>query len=276
MGGFIWARLPSLAKGEMVRRHLEGGDVPVGGQQRDFLSGRHMQQMHALACDPCQAQQPFGRQTRCFGIAPEGVARRIIPDLEAFPLAQARLVLGMKGGTAGDAGQNHLQILLIFEEEFACRGTQEDLDAAAAGQLLELVQRGGVFSRRPEVKGEITVHAGLRTAQLVCQGVRRCGGGPGIRHFKHGSYAAHHGGAAAGVKILLVLKAGLAEMDVGIDDAGQDMQAAAIDGERRLARRNAAEGRYPAGSNADVALADTVVIDEGAIGEHEIVEGRHG
>jgi hypothetical protein len=54
------------------------------------------------------------------------------------------------------------------------------------------------------------------------------------------------------------------------------MQAAAIYGAVPLPRRNAAEASDPAGGNADVALADTVVIDDGAVGEHEVVEGRHG
>jgi len=32
----------------------------------------------------------------------------------------------------------------------------------------------------------------------------------------------------------------------------------------------------PASGHADVAFADTIMIDEGAMSEHEIVEGRHG
>src|SRR5215213_5901988 len=104
-----------------MRGHFDGSDVPARSKQRDFVRGREMKNMNTLAGQSRQAQQPLGRQTRCLGIAPEGMTRGIVLHLESFSLAQARFVFGMKNGTAGDAGENLLQIVLTIEEEVAGR-----------------------------------------------------------------------------------------------------------------------------------------------------------
>ena len=61
----------------------------------------------------------------------------------------------------------------------------------------------------------------------------------GVRHLEHRGDAAHHGAARAGLEIFLVGQAGLAEMHLGVDHAGQDVQALAVDdlGGRRPAER---------------------------------------
>src|SRR5215217_3075096 len=108
-------------EGEVVRGHLDGGDVLAGSKQRDFVCGRKMENMNTLAGYLRQAQQPLCRQTRCLGITPEGMTRGIVLPLESFSPVQARFVFRMKYGTAGDAGQNCLQIVLAVEEEVAGR-----------------------------------------------------------------------------------------------------------------------------------------------------------
>ena len=54
--------------------------------------------------------------------------------------------------------------------------------------------------------------------------------GLGVRHLEHGGDAAEHGRPAAGFQIFLVLEPWLAEMHLGVDDAGQDVQAGGVEG----------------------------------------------
>ena len=65
-------------------------------------------------------------------------------------------------------------------------------------------------------------------------------------------------------------EAGLAEMHLGVDHAGQDVQAAAIDGPAGRRLRQVAERGDPAAGDADVARALAVVIDDGAALEDEV------
>ena len=76
-------------------------------------------------------------------------------------------------------------------------------------------------------------------------------GGLGVGHLEDAGDAAQHRGAAAGFEVFLVLGAGLAEMDLGVDDAGQDVKAGAIDDLGRLAR--IAEAGNPAVGDRHVA-----------------------
>ena len=59
-------------------------------------------------------------------------------------------------------------------------------------------------------------------------------GGCGVGHLEHAGDAAQDGGAAAGLQIFLVLVAGLAEMHLAVDGAGQHMQALGLENLRRL------------------------------------------
>ncbi len=77
------------------------------------------------------------------------------------------------------------------------------------------------------------------------------------------------------LQVFLVLEPGLAEMHLAVDDAGQDVQAAAVD---RLAGRCPAEiadGGDAAVPDADVAQALAVLVDDGAACQDEIVGRGH-
>ena len=103
--------------------------------------------------------------------------------------------------------------------------------------------------------------------ELVGQRLGAGRGRIGVGHLEHGGHPAEHGRARAGLQIFLVFQAGLAEMHLGVDDAGQDVQAAAVDA---LARRGAAQGAdfgdEPV-ADADVAQAGAVMVDHGPAGE---------
>ena len=102
-----------------------------------------------------------------------------------------------------------------------------------------------VLARRPDVEGEIAVHAVVRALHLVGERLGAGGGRLGVRHFEHRGDAAHHGRVRARLQVFLVGQAGLTEVNMAVDDARQHMQAPAINvlggGARHLADlRNAA------------------------------------
>ena len=73
-----------------------------------------------------------------------------------------------------------------------------------------------------------------------------------------------------------MFQARLAEMHLRIDDAGQHVQAARVDHLARLGGIDAADGGDPPGTDADIADADAVLIDDGASLQHEVERGAHG
>ena len=90
------------------------------------------------------------------------------------------------------------------------------------------------------------MHAVVAAPHLVGErlGVVVCGFGVG--HLEDGRDAAHDGGARAGFEIFLVVEPRLAEMHLRVDDAGQDVQAPAIDDAGRRGAREIADGGDPA------------------------------
>src|SRR5665811_1683193 len=81
---------------------------------------------------------------------------------------------------------------------------------------------------------------------------------------------------AAGLQIFLVLHARFAEMDLGINDTRQDMEAARVDGLARKALSDMADGANSAISDANVGGSFAVLIDDGSAFEHNVERLGHG
>ena len=120
------------------------------------------------------------------------------------------------------------------------------------------------------------MHAAFRPGELagerVCASCQRIS----VGHFEHGGHAAKHGRARARLEVFLVNKARLAEMDLRVDDARENVKPAAIDA---LARRGAAQGADLGNApvaNPDIAQADAVLVDHGPVEEDAIETWRHG
>ena len=94
--------------------------------------------------------------------------------------------------------------------------------------------------------------------------------GLGVGHFEDAGDAAHDRGAAAGFEVFLVLGAGLAQMHLAVDDAGQDVQARAVDRFRPPGAVEMADPGDAAAGDGDVAEAGAVVIDDGAALQDQI------
>ncbi len=114
-------------------------------------------------------------------------------------------------------------------------------------------------------------------ADLVGKRLGRDGQRLGIGHFEDGGDAAHDRGAAAGFEVFLVLGAGLAEMHLGVDDAGQDVKARC----NRSSRPPGEVGETADPGNAAVAdrhIADAhaIMVDDGSAFQNEIGRECHG
>jgi hypothetical protein len=125
-------------------------------------------------------------------------------------------------------------------------------------------------------EGEIAVHAVVAAPHLVGQSLGARGLRIGVGHLEHRRNAAHDSGAGAGFQILLVVEPRLAEMDLGVDDAGQDMQPPAVDLALGAGLGEIADMRDGASPHADVALDAAVLIDDDAALEDQVVGLGHG
>ena len=116
------------------------------------------------------------------------------------------------------------------------------------------------------------MHAVAGAPYLVRQGFWRGGERLRIGHFKHGGDAAHDGGAAAAFQVFLVFSARFAEMHLAVDDAGENMKTLAIDHLGGAALVEYSKPCNAAAGNGNVALVGSVMVDNGAALENEIID----
>ena len=96
-------------------------------------------------------------------------------------------------------------------------------------------------------------------AGLLAQRLDVGGGGDrrlGVGHRQDPAVAAGGGGAGPGLDVLLVLVAGRAQVDVGVEEGGEGVQALGLDHLRALR-----VGRAGRGELGDLAVADDDVVD---------------
>ena len=255
----------------MVRGDLDAGHVLVVGQIDHFLGRRDMQHVDALAGLARQVHQAGGAAHCHFGRAPDRVARRIAGHAQVLALFEHIFVFRMEGGAAGNGAQDGLDAGIVLHQQRAGGGAHEDLDAGAAGQLFQFGQLADIFMRAADIEGEVAMHAAGAGGDLGLEGLPAGGQRIGIGHFEDAGDAAHHGRERAGFQIFLMRQAGLAEMDLGIDDAGQDMQALAVDDFGGAVAGQIAQGGDAARGDADIGTAFTVMVDQRRVLENRVV-----
>ncbi len=172
---------------------------------------------------------------------------------------------------AAAAGAQHGgDVFLVIEQECAGRRAEERLNARDARHALQLGQRADIGRRGADVEGVIAMHAFARPRELVvhrgtCRGRRI-----GVGHLEDAGDPAQHGGAAAAFQVFLVLVAGLAEMALAVDDAGQDVQPLGVEGLGRLGAAQRPDGGDLAGAHADIAWRDAVRGGDGSAADQKI------
>jgi hypothetical protein len=260
-------------KGEMLRRHLDRGDVVVVAEESQFVGGRDMQHVDAAAGFAGEPQQALGGEPRGLRIAPHRVAGGIARDPQACARVQPVLVFGVERCAAADIAQYLPDRGIVLDQQIAGRRSHEGLDPAAAGQALQFAEVGDIGPARPDIEGEVAGHPAFCMRDLVRDRLRRHRGGPGIGHLEHRRDAAGKSRPAAGFEILLVLRTRFAEVHVSVDHAGQHVEPGAVDGVGRARRLEAADPGDAPVPDRNIALPDAVVVDDGSVPEQKIVGG---
>jgi hypothetical protein len=221
----------------------------VAGQQRHLLGRGHVQHVDPPAGPARQAQQPRGGPQRRLLVAPDRVLVHVgAAAHQGQALAQPILVLGVHRDAPPAGAEHRQQGLVVLDQQAAGGRAHEDLHPAAAGQGLQPGQLFDVLGRRADEEGVIDPGPALGPGELVGErlGVQRAR--PGVGHLENRGDTAQRGRRRAAGQVLLVLHAGLAEVDLGVDDPRQDMQARGLDGLRRFGAHEVADLRdAPAG-----------------------------
>ena len=259
----------------MLGRHLDAGHRLVTGEKGDLVAGRGVQNMDPRAHAFGQGDQPAGGANRGFGVSHLRMAGPVAGASQRPPLDEPRLVLGVKGGAAADGPQNGFDAGVVGDQQGAGRGAHEHLHPAAAGQPLELGQFGGVLVGRADVERMVAVHPAARPGQLVAQS--RGGGGRrlGVGHLEDRGDAAQDGGPRSGLQVFLPRRAGLAEVDLGVDHAGQDGQAGGGEDLAGGGLGEIADGRDLAAPDPDIGQAAAGMVDHLAAPDEEVETLRH-
>ncbi len=154
--------------------------------------------------------------------------RRAFLEL-ALALDQPVLVLGMDRAAPLPLGQHPGEVGIFGDQQIAGRAAHEDLDPGATRHPLQLRQFVGVVRRGADEEGGVAPQPAARVAPLLCEGVGVGDQRLGVRHVEDGGDAAEGRRRGTGAQVLLMLEAGLAEVDLGVDDAGQHVQAADVE-----------------------------------------------
>ena len=220
-------------QGQMLRRHLDRGEVAVRGQESHLFGRGDVKDVDAPAQAPRQGEKSRGRAPGRLGIAPEGM--RLGPSRcgQRLALAQARLVLGVKGHAARRAAQHRPDAVVVGHEQLAGGRAHEDLHPRATRKRLEGAQLGCVVGGGAHVEGVVAVHPPAGPLELVAEGGGSGGGRAGVGHLEDAGHSPQDGRGAARGQVFLVGEAGLAEVHLGVDDPGQDVQASCLDPLRR-------------------------------------------
>ncbi len=157
-------------------------------------------------------------------VAPDRMRGRIIGDAQRLTLVQPIFVLRMKGGAPLRMGEDGRDARVVFDKQRPGRGAHENLDPQPRLAAVRVPHMLGIFMGAADPEGEIAVHSMLGAADLVGKLRLAHRQRVGVRHFEDGRDPAEDGRAGAGLQIFLMFETRFAEMHLGVDHAGQDVE----------------------------------------------------
>jgi len=226
---------------------------------------------------PGQRHQPARAEEGAFLVPPLHVAAVGVAQLEqGLPLLQPVFVLAVVGHAAAAVAHDGLQGGVVLDQQVTGAAAGEHLDAADAGLLLQHRKLRGVALRGADIQAHVAPCHALDIPLLPRDLAGAGDGGRGVRHVEHRREAAQHGGAGAGRDAFDGRVAGVAQVDVRVDQAGQDVQPGGLHHLvcRGIARH--AQRRDPAAAHADIAGLLPPRQHQGAAAQQQVVMVGHG
>ncbi len=119
------------------------------------------------------------------------------------------------------------------------------------------------------------MHPAVGPGELIGERIRAHRQRIGVRHFENGRHPTENGCPRPGLQVFFMNEPRLTKMYLGIDDAGKNMKAAAVDpfAGRRLAQ--GADLRDPPVTNANVSRTNPFLVDGGSVDQDAVEAWRH-
>ena len=179
-------------------------------------------------------------------------------------------------GDAAAAGAHHLfQVLVVLDHQIAGGAAGEYLDAADAAAELEFGQFGNIRLRAADIQAHVAPGDLLRIALLPGQLFRIDDGREGVRHIEHRRQPAQDGAPRSRGDGLHRGVAGIAQMHMRVDQAGQHVQAGGVDGFIGRGIGGCADGGDAAVANADIGGFHAPGQDTDAVADQQIEMAGH-
>ena len=163
------------------------------------------------------------------------------------------LVFGMDRHPPVSGAEHGPHPRVVGHEQRARGRAHEDLHAGAAGRVLESREVARVLSGGAHVERVVAGRAAAGAGELVGQGKGRGGGRNRVGHLEDRGDPPQDGGAGTGREVFLVGEARLAEVHLGVDHAGQDVQTMRVEHFGGGRGPEGAQGDDSAFANPDVA-----------------------
>ena len=189
---------------------------------------------------------------------------------------QPVFVLGVVGDAPASRAHHALQVFVVLHQQVAGRAAGEDLDAAHAAAEFQLRQFGDVLLGAADIQTDVAPRLALDVVLLPRQPVGIDDRGRRVRHVEHRGQSAQHRGPRAGGDRLHRLVAGIAQMHVRVDQAGQHVQPLGVD---RLIGRGVggdAQRGDAAVAHADIGGLDAPGQHAGAVADQQVEMSWHG
>ncbi len=122
--------------------------------------------------------------------------------------------------------------------------------------------------RSTHVESKIAMHTVRCSGDLGFECLTCCCERVGVGHLKHARHAAQDSTARSGFKILFVGQTRLAEMNLGVDDTWENVQAFAIHHGFRSRARQVTQSGDPSVLRADICFMDAVMVDDDAVSKN--------
>jgi len=232
-----------------------------------FIGGRDVQDVEAMIVPQREVDGSFRRDDRGGVVADAGMIGECFAAVESVAIgADGRFFFAVGSDAECGLGEDTFERGLLIDEQVAGAGANEDFDAGGPFGLLKF---SDIVGCRADIEAVVDDRLGRGQSELIMQRGNAGRVGLGVRHLQKRGDAPLRTGKRTSVEVFLVGEAGIAEVNLVVDDTGKQMQPGGVD---RFINGHGArwiDGEDASVFNEDVARADT-------IGQHDLGVGDEG